>query len=106
MLTPLTRSTCKLNGSVAKFTSNVTSGKAPLTVAFTDKSKGTLTSWAWNFGDGASSTEQNPIHQYSQEGKYKVTLTVTNAAGSSTTTKTNYIKVTTNTRPGLYSKSK
>ncbi|MCO5382660.1 PKD domain-containing protein [Methanosarcina sp. Z-7115] len=91
---------------VAKFTSNVTSGKAPLTVAFTDKSTGIPTKWKWIFGDGAKSSDQNPIHQYSQEGKYKVTLTVINAAGSSTTTKTNYIKVTTNTRPGIYSKSK
>jgi 40-residue YVTN family beta-propeller repeat len=91
---------------VADFTSNVTSGKAPLTVAFKDKSKGIPTSWKWTFGDGAESSVQNPIYQYSQEGKYKVTLTVTNAAGGSTATKTNYIKVTTNTRPGLYSKSK
>ena len=91
---------------VADFTSNVTSGKVPLTIAFTDKSKGTPTSWTWNFGDGASSTEQNPKHQYLQEGKYKVTLTVTNAAGSNTTAKTDYIKLTTNTRPGIYSESK
>ncbi|WP_292391358.1 PKD domain-containing protein [Methanosarcina sp. UBA5] len=91
---------------VANFSAKPTSGKAPLNVAFTDKSAGSPIKWKWNFGDGTSSTEQNPKHEYSQEGKYKVTLTVTNAAGSSTAIKTNYIKVTTNTRPGIYFKNK
>ncbi|HWQ47583.1 MAG TPA: PKD domain-containing protein [Methanosarcina sp.] len=86
---------------VAAFSAKPTSGKAPLTVAFTDKSTGIPTKWKWNFGDGKTSTVQNPKHQYLQEGKYKVTLTVTNAAGSSTATKTNYITVTTNTRPDI-----
>ncbi len=91
---------------VAAFSATPTSGKAPLIVAFTDKSTGIPASWKWAFGDGASSTEQNPKHEYSQKGKYKVTLTVTNAAGSSTVYKKNYIKVTTNTRPGIYSENK
>ncbi|WP_394339281.1 PKD domain-containing protein [Methanosarcina sp. UBA5] len=82
------------------------SGKASLTVTFTDKSTGSPTKWKWTFGDRTNSTQQNPTHKYSQEGNYTVKLTATNAAGSNTTTKTNYIKVTTNTRPGLYSKSK
>ncbi len=83
---------------VASFSAKPTSGKAPLMVAFNDTSTGIPTSWKWTFGDGKTSTEQNPKHQYLQEGNYKVTLTVTNAAGSSTATKTNYIKVTINTR--------
>ncbi|WP_292390592.1 S8 family serine peptidase, partial [Methanosarcina sp. UBA5] len=91
---------------VASFSAKPTSGKAPLTVAFTDKSTGIPTAWKWSFGDGASSTEQSPKHEYSQEGSYKVTLTVTNVAGTSTLTKTNFIKVTTNTRPGIYSENK
>jgi beta propeller repeat protein len=86
---------------VASFSAKPISGKAPLTVAFTDKSTGIPTKWKWNFGDGKTSTVQNPKHQYLQEGKYKVTLTVTNAEGSSTATKTNYITVTTNTRPDI-----
>ena len=46
---------------VADFSSNVTSGTAPLNVAFTDKSTGSPTAWNWNFGDGtANSTVQNP----------------------------------------------
>ncbi len=91
---------------VASFSAKPTSGKAPLTVAFTDKSAGIPTAWKWSFGDGAYSTEQNPKHEYLQEGSYKVTLTVTNVAGTSTLTKTNFIKVTTNTRPGMYSENK
>ncbi|AKB54940.1 cell surface protein [Methanosarcina barkeri MS] len=91
---------------VADFSAIPTSGKAPFTVEFTDNSTGVPTAWKWSFGDGTTSTEQNPEHQYLQGGSYKVTLTVTNVAGSSTTTKTNYIKVTTNTRPGVYSESK
>ncbi|AKJ37934.1 PKD domain-containing protein [Methanosarcina barkeri] len=91
---------------VASFTSNVTSGKAPLKVTFTDTSTGIPAKWKWSFGDGTISREQNPEHQYLQGGSYKVTLTVSNAAGGNTITKTNYIKVTTNTRPGIYSENK
>jgi len=91
---------------VAAFSASPTSGKAPLNVAFTDKSTGLPAKWKWSFGDGKTSTVQNPKHQYVQEGKYKVTLTVSNNAGSSTATKTNYIIVATNTRPGIYSESK
>lgn len=55
------------------------------TFIFTDQSTsqgGTITGWNWNFGDGASSTEQNPIHTYSTQGWYNVTLTVTGSGGS------------------------
>ncbi len=43
----------------------------------------TLVSWSWNFGDGATSTEQNPLHQYSSAGNYDITLTVVSAYGCS-----------------------
>jgi Cysteine protease len=89
---------------VANLASNVTSGKVPFTVFFTDKSSGSPTSWNWDFGDGATSTDKNPTHQYLEEGSYTVKLTVTNAVGNNTVTKTNYVKATTSTRPGLYSK--
>jgi PKD repeat protein len=78
---------------VAAFSASPTSGKAPLTVKFTDKSTGSPAKWKWTFGDGATSIKQNPTHKYSTAGKYKVTLTVTNTAGSNTITKTNYITV-------------
>jgi PKD repeat protein len=79
---------------VANFTANVTEGEAPLAVRFTDQSTGNVTAWAWDFGDGNSSTEQNPTHTYMAPGIYTVTLTVTRAGASDTETKTNYIVVT------------
>ncbi len=78
---------------VANFTSNVTTGSAPLTVKYTDISKRTPTKWKWSFGDGTFSTVKNPIHKYSAVGKYTVKLTATNEGGNSTATKTNYITV-------------
>lgn len=79
---------------VAGFTADPTSGPAPLRVQFTDASAGGATSWSWNFGDGGTSTEQNPAHTYTDEGVYTVTLTVKNAKDSDTVTKTGYIIVT------------
>jgi YVTN family beta-propeller protein len=79
---------------VAAFSASPTSGNLPLSVTFTDKSTNSLTSWKWNFGDGTSSTARNPTHKYSAAGKYTVTLTATNSAGSNTATKSNYITVT------------
>jgi parallel beta-helix repeat protein len=82
---------------VADFTGNVTSGTAPLNVAFTDKSTNNPTSWKWTFGDGTNSTSKNPTHKYSTAGKYTVVLTASNSAGNNTTTKTNYITAIGNT---------
>ena len=78
---------------IAVFSASPTSGKAPLTVIFTDKSTGIPTKWQWSFGDGSSSFIQNPTHKYSKTGKYTVSLTVKNAKGSNTVTKTDYITV-------------
>ena len=84
-----------LNPPVANFTANVTSGLTPLAVSFTDKSTGSPTSWYWNFGDGANATVQNPVHIYSSAGSFNVSLNVTNSDGSNSTTKTEYIQVST-----------
>ena len=62
---------------VANFSSNVTQGSAPLSVQFTDLSTN-ATIRNWNYGDGATSTEQNPSHTYSSAGNYTVNLTVSN----------------------------
>lgn len=78
---------------VAAFSANPTFGNVPLFVQFTDSSTNTPTSWAWNFGDGGTSTLQNPTHTYSVPGEYTVSLTATNAGGSNTLTKPNYITV-------------
>lgn len=66
----------------ASFTASPTSGAAPLKVQFKDTSTGSPSSWAWDFGDGASSAQQSPTHTYDQPGTYTVTLTAANASGS------------------------
>jgi PKD repeat protein len=62
-------------------------------ISFIDTSKGLPTSWIWDFGDGNTSTEQNPTHVYGAIGGYTVTLTVENAAGNNTTSKYGYVLV-------------
>lgn len=82
---------------VASFTASPTSGTAPLNVAFTDTSTGSPTSWAWDFGDGGTSTAQNPSHSYAAAGTYTAKLTATNSAGSSSATKTITVSTATTT---------
>lgn len=53
-------------------------------VAFTDSSDNYPTTWAWTFGDGGTSAQQNPSHTYAANGTYTVCLIATNAGGSST----------------------
>lgn len=57
-------------------------------VAFTDLSANEPSIWAWTFGDGGASEEQNPTYNYAAEGNYDVTLIVENIAGSDTFMKT------------------
>lgn len=68
-------------------------------VQFTDLSTNGPTSWSWNFGDGNTSTLQNPTHTYSASGTYTVQLTATNAIGNHVETKTNYISVSMPANP-------
>lgn len=80
----------------ASFTSDISSGRAPLVVTFSDTSAdGTsdINTWLWDFGDGNQSSEQNPQHTYANAGQYTVTLTVTSAAGSDSTTSASTIDV-------------
>ena len=75
---------------VAKFSSSVTSGCSPLSVAFTDLSTGSPTTWSWTFGNGNSDITSTPGKPegaiYAAPGTYTVTLTVSNATSSNTTT--------------------
>ncbi len=59
-----------------------------LTVNFLDTSRDAPTAWSWGFGDGGSSTQQNPSWKYAAAGEYTVTLTASNAGGSSLRTRT------------------
>jgi PKD repeat protein len=83
-----------LSEPFAEFSASLTTGDAPLTVAFTDLSLGGISTWSWDFGDGGTSTEQNPSHDYVTAGTYTVSLTVTGTFGSDINTKVDYITVT------------
>jgi PGF-pre-PGF domain-containing protein len=78
----------------ANFTARPRQGIRPLTVQFNDTSGNGPARWHWDFGDNSTSDKQNPRHQYSIAGKYNVSLTAANPAGSNTTTKVRYINVT------------
>lgn len=78
----------------ANFSGNPLSGCSPVVVNFTDLSTGPVTTWSWNFGNGNTSTLQNPSAVYVTPGTYTVTLTVTDGgANSDTETKVAYITV-------------
>ncbi|MGQ9908854.1 MAG: PKD domain-containing protein [Candidatus Flexifilum sp.] len=72
----------------AEFDASPLSGGAPLTVQFVDRSSGTITAYFWNFGDGATSSERNPVHVFNSPGVYNVFLTTTGPGGSSFTGQT------------------
>lgn len=74
-------------GAIVDFYSDVVYGFTPLAVQFNDASTGTPSSWLWDFGDGDTSTLQDPLHTYDTPGIYTVSLT----ADGLTSTKTNYL---------------
>jgi len=78
-------------GPSADFSSDVTSGTAPLTVQFTDTSTGSPTSWNWSFGDGNFSESQDPDHTYAFSGSFTLNLTVSSALGNDSITRAGYI---------------
>lgn len=71
---------------MANFAVEPVGGVYDLTLGFSDLSTGVITSWLWEFGDGATSTEQNPTHTYLLSGAYDISLTVTGPGGSDTLT--------------------
>lgn len=77
---------------VATFSEMSNPGCGPIIVPFTDSSfvsSGNVVSWAWDFGDGGSSTQQNPTHTYTTSGNYNVTLTVVSDSGCTNTVSIN-----------------
>ncbi len=77
------------------FTATPTSGFTPTTVQFTNETMtdGDTPTYYWDFGDGESSTDENPEHTYNNAGQYTVSLTVTNSQGTDTATFENYINI-------------
>lgn len=75
------------------FMANVIKGAPPLTVTFTDNSTVSgASSWVWDFGDGQTSQQRNPIHTYNAVGAFTVKLTVTGTYGATSATKTGYVR--------------
>ena len=92
---------------VADFSAGATTINEGQSVTFTDTSTNGPETWDWTFDGGTpgTSTDQNPTITYNTAGTYTVTLTVSNASGSDTETKIDYITVTSSgfsiTNPGF-----
>jgi len=84
--------TANIAPPVANFAAAPLTGEVPLTVVFTDTSTGDITSWLWDFGDGANSTEQHPTHVYTIAGTFTVTLSVEGTGGSDALMQIGYIE--------------
>ncbi|MDM8527530.1 PKD domain-containing protein [Anaerolineales bacterium HSG24] len=80
-------------GPVARYEVTTMADGVADSYQFTDNSIGTITAWAWNFGDGASSTDQNPTHTFTTSGLYNVTLTVSGTDGEDSITRAGLIRV-------------
>ena len=81
---------------IADFLGDITTGPAPLDVGFTSHSIGIVETWNWSFGDGTYSEEAQPVHTYTGDGVYTVSLSETNSAcQNSTMVKNDYISVNT-----------
>jgi PKD repeat protein len=72
-----------VTGSVVNFGIDTTFGCETLSVQFEDLTApaGTVASWLWDFGDGNTSTDENPLHVYQNAGTYTVSLTITDIGG-------------------------
>ena len=77
-----------------EFTSDYVAGSCQTSIRFTDLSQNGPNRWLWNFGDGTTSTLQNPSHTYATTGTYSVSLAATNAYGTATSTRAGYVVVT------------
>ena len=77
----------------ADFSVASATGSAPFQADFSDLSTENPAAWDWSFGDGGSSTDQDPVHIYAADGTYTVSLTARSASGSDTVVRTDYITV-------------
>ncbi len=78
---------------VADFNAAPLDGTRPLTVQFSSLATGTITAYAWDFGDQGTSTAPNPQHTFNQAGEFTIRLQVTGPGGTDTETKEKYIRV-------------
>ena len=86
---------------VAGFTYGPAAPTTGQTIAFADASSGGAATWSWSFGDGTTSTIEDPSHIYATSGNYTITLTTGNATGFSTVTKTVSVTTSSPIAPGF-----
>lgn len=79
---------------VANFTCDVEEAAVGGLISFIDRSSGSVDEWLWDFGDGTSSTSQNPTHSYDSPGTYTVALTVRGGTATDTEIRPGYITAT------------
>jgi hypothetical protein len=92
---------------VADFTADVLAGPLPLAVTFQDSSTVPgATAWYWEFGDGETSDERQPVHVYQTAGTYDVRLTVTGSGGSTARQKPAYVTVNDASRHAVVESSR
>lgn len=84
-----TSKTVSVSGPLnAQFTSSPANPTTSDTIQFTDQSGGGPTGWLWSFGDGGTSSQQNPAKKYASQGTYTVTLTISRNGANASTSKT------------------
>ena len=87
---------CPKSGPTAGFTAATTLAVAPATVQFTDTSQvggSAIVQWEWEFGDGGTSANQHPSHQYTEPGVYTVSLRVVNAQGENVLVRQDFVTI-------------
>lgn len=85
--------TSEAQAPTADFSADRVEVRPEMEIHFIDESTGTVTLWVWDFGDGESSTEQNPTHVYRKNGHYTVTLKAVGPKGADTIKKIEFIRV-------------
>jgi PKD repeat protein len=81
------------------FSANVTAGLSPLAVQFNESINGSVQYYYWQFGDGGTSFEQNPVHVYTAAGRYTVSLYAIGSNGTQVKTIEDYIDITSPVTP-------
>jgi spore coat protein CotH len=84
-----------MTAPVPSFTAPSGTLMAGQSVSFTDTSTGSPTTWSWTFGDGGTSTIQNPTHTYATAGTFTVSLTTGNAGGTANASRVVTVKIST-----------
>src|SRR5262245_34227380 len=94
LLSGLLLAACGEPAPEADFACAESSGAAPLRANFSDLSSGEVTRWRWDFGDGGSSSLENPVYVYRNGGTFSVSLTVEGPGGTHSITKDALVTVT------------